>query len=206
MFATSKFCWICWDRRLREPQLPELGCAFVALPSVFVCSNALPRNGPGRAGLRGIGGRGSRDIKGTFFEVAGRTKAWRIRSCETAPPGSRSRSRAAQNRRAVGTIPRSCSTRETPPCPNATGFRHPGRLDTAHGDPARATRRRGRRNQPRQEAEPHGVILTLPPRNRCQHSVLARRMLHKNRVRCARNAPKRGFDESVVEPLRQRQL
>jgi hypothetical protein len=44
----------------------------------------------------------------------------------------------------------------------------------------------------RQEAQPH--------------SVSAWRVLHKNRGRCARNAPKQGFDESVVEPLRQRQL
>ena len=45
-------------------------------------------------------------------------------------------------------VQRSCPTRETQPCPTATRFRHPGNLDTARGDPTRATRRRGQKNQP----------------------------------------------------------
>jgi len=114
----------------------------------------------------------SADIKGKFFDVAGRTRAWCIRSCEPAPPSPRSRSPVAENRRALGTIPRSCSTREIPRCPTGPRWRHPGRLDAAPGDPVRAARRRGRRNQPpaggrAAQRHPHREA-------RCSHSRASR--------------------------------
>lgn len=57
MFATSNFCWVRRVQNLRAPRPIKLERAFVAPPSAFVCRCALPGNGHGGAGLRGIGGR-----------------------------------------------------------------------------------------------------------------------------------------------------